>query len=355
MKKHTINGICELARSYGFECLSSEYINNKTKLTWQCQHQHVWNAQPNSIICGSGCPYCSGRRKTLKELNSLAKLWGIQFVGSETKYQWRCKNSHVWTARPHTIKSGNTCPVCFAGVGKEAKCRFVFEQLTGKRFPKTRKVLGGLELDGYCKELDMAFEHQGPQHYEEHFWHSKDNQSFLKQRKRDEEKTRLCLKLGIRKIDIPHYECKNNSMIVDYISRQLGMSQKIDWSKFTGGLSQFEELIEVASGRGFECLSESYLGATTKLSWKCKHGHIWSSTPANIKTGYGCPHCSRKAKKTVHDMCDLAKSRGFSFLSTEYINVMTKHLWACQNGHQWMARPNCIQQGRGCPECSLKK
>lgn len=149
--------------------------------------------------------------------------------------------------------------------------------------------------------------------------------------------------------------CKNNSMIVDYISRQLETYKNIDWSKFTGGLSKFEELIEVASKHHFECLSAIYLGATTKLSWECQHGHIWSSTPANIKSGYGCPYCSGKAKKTIADMHYLAKSRGFSFVSTTYTNVMTKHLWTCQSGHEWMARPNCIQQGKGCPKCRLKK
>lgn len=350
-----MQAIHEITKAHKFQCLSSEYINNKTKLIWQCQHRHIWNAQLNSIVCGSGCPYCSGRRKTLKELNNLARTLGIQFVGSETSYKWKCRNSHVWIARPHVIKSGHACPVCFAGVGKEEKCRFVFGQLTGKKFPKTRRILGGLELDGYCKELDMAFEHQGPQHYEEHFWHSKDSQAFSRQKKRDAEKTQLCKELGIRKIDIPHYECKNNLMIVDYISKQLRTHKNINWSKFTGGLSKFEELIEITSKHHFKCLSETYLGATTKLSWKCQHGHTWTSTPANIKSGYGCPHCSGKAKKTINDMHNLAKSRGFSFLSTTYTNVMTKHLWACQSGHEWIARPNCIQQGRGCPKCALKK
>lgn len=354
MKKHTLEEIYKTTRSSGFQCLSSAYVNNKTKLVWQCQYQHIWSAQPNSIANGSGCPYCCGRRKTLQELNQLAQSRGVQFIGSETRYEWKCRNSHVWIARPHVIKNGKTCPVCFAGIGKEEKCRFVFEQLTGKTFCKTRKALGGLELDGYCKELDMAFEYQGQQHYKEHFWHSK-NQSFSQQKERDKEKTRLCQELGIRKINIPYYECKNNSMIANYISKRLEIYKNIDWSKFTGGLSQFEKLIKIASKHNFECLSESYLGATTKLSWKCQHGHIWASTPANIKSGYGCPYCSRKAKKTMNDMHDLAQSRGFSFLSVEYTNVMTKHLWACHKGHEWMARPNCIQQGRGCPKCHVKK
>jgi len=50
-------------------------------------------------------------------------------------------------------------------------------------------------------------------------------------------------------------------------------------------------------------------------------------------------------------MHKLAKARGFEFVSKTFSKTTKKHLWRCQNRHQWPATPNRIQQGDGCPYC----
>ena len=37
---------------------------------------------------------------------------------------------------------------------------------------------------------------------------------------------------------------------------------------------------------------EEYKGTHEKISFQCKFGHIWSSTPHDILNGYGCPYCA---------------------------------------------------------------
>lgn len=39
-------------------------------------------------------------------------------------------------------------------------------------------------------------------------------------------------------------------------------------------------------------------------------------------------------------------------MSTEYLGSSKKHLWECEHGHQWLAKPNTIQQGCWCPFCA---
>jgi len=51
----------EIATSKGGKCLSTEYINNYTKLTFECKNGHIWNASPTSISNnGSWCGQCNG-------------------------------------------------------------------------------------------------------------------------------------------------------------------------------------------------------------------------------------------------------------------------------------------------------
>jgi hypothetical protein len=58
-----------------------------------------------------------------------------------------------------------------------------------------------------------------------------------------------------------------------------------------------EEMQDIAKERGGECLSKKYTNSWTKLRWRCKEGHVWKSTPNNIKhQGSWCPICARKKR-----------------------------------------------------------
>ena len=57
-----------LAASKNGKCLSKNYINSKTKLLWQCEKGHKWEAIPSSIKVGTWCPKCSARRSGRKKL-----------------------------------------------------------------------------------------------------------------------------------------------------------------------------------------------------------------------------------------------------------------------------------------------
>ena len=55
---------------------------------------------------------------------------------------------------------------------REERCRSIFEDILGEKFPNVRpswllnKETGcRLELDGYCKKLKLAFEYDGIQHH----------------------------------------------------------------------------------------------------------------------------------------------------------------------------------------------
>lgn len=97
----------------------------------------------------------------------------------------------------------------------ENRCRVFLEKYFNKPFTKERpdflkNVITGsnLELDCFNKELGLAVEYNGKQHYEytPHFHKTKD--SFLNQKYRDNLKRQLCIKNNIVLIEVD-YKTKN--------------------------------------------------------------------------------------------------------------------------------------------------
>lgn len=116
---------------------------------------------------------------------------------------------------------------------------------------------------------------------------------------------------------------------------------------------------QLAGDRGGVCLSQEYINSKTKLRWRCAEGHEWAAIPENVKGGHWCLICGnkkqgRKKAKTIEEIRLLAQARGGECLSAEYANSQTKLKWKCAKGHEWLAQPSNIQQGRWCPRCAGK-
>jgi len=385
-KRKTMSDMHSLAKKRGGKCLSKKYINNKTKLKWQCKEGHVWEATPDSIKRGSWCRRCSIRirgdklRGSIEEMQAIAeerggKCLSRKYIVAHTKLRWQCKEGHVWWAAPKHIKKGSWCPEC-SSYRYEKICRIYMERVFKKTFPKVRnlewlrnKAGSFLELDGYCEEIGIAFEHHGMYHYQIDRMYSKNKEELQKRRQADRYKESLCSKAGIELIVIPELEsltpvdklldvitiqCKNKNIILpeNYKDIKLNLADVY--------ISEFlEELQEIAIKRGGKCLSEYYISTHTKLKWQCKEGHVWEATPDNIKRGTWCPICAiriraDKLRGTIEEMHAIAEKRGGRCLSKEYIDIDTKLKWQCKEGHIWEAIPYTIKIGHWCPNCASK-
>ena len=103
----------------------------------------------------------------------------------------------------------------------ETGARDLLRELTGHRFPKTRKVLpGGKELDGFCEDLGIAFEYDGVQHHEyvPHF-HRRGRIDLYYQKGLDAAKDSWCIDLGIVLIRI---SCREDD-VRGYLTRELDL------------------------------------------------------------------------------------------------------------------------------------
>lgn len=108
----------------------------------------------------------------------------------------------------------------------EEMCRTIIQKIYGKPFPSVRPdflrspaTKKNLELDCYNKELRIALEYNGQQHYTYTPYFHKTKKNFYSQVHRDDWKRSRCRELGIRLIEIPYWITPLD--LEDYIIREL--------------------------------------------------------------------------------------------------------------------------------------
>ena len=130
IKKLVIDDLQAFVSKRGGCCLSDTYVNNKTKLLWECSKGHRWEATPGNIKNGRWCPTCAGVKKlTIADMQKLAKKQGGRclsgtYVNTKTKILWQCGKGHQWEAIPRSIIDGSWCPICFFEQQRNFKTKF---------------------------------------------------------------------------------------------------------------------------------------------------------------------------------------------------------------------------------------
>lgn len=372
VKKLTINDANELALKYQGECTSTEYINNHADLSWRCVHGHEFSKPLKRVKLGEWCPFCSGKYIALtpSELSEIAESRGGKYLSNKTlkvseSAEWECSNGHKWNAQVNNVVNLDSwCPFCKNNTGEEI-CRFIFQKLTNKQFPTKRpEWLRGInqarpmELDGFCEELKIAFEHQGKQHYEnsDSYFYSKEIIT------RDKLKRVICEEHGINVLEIPQighfiqlsdainlireFLIKNNCEIHGDISEE-----EVKHNKFSLYDESLYELKMIAEQRGGKCLSNTYLGQRMLHQFQCSKKHKWSARPSDVKRGSWCSICSGAGgkKKTIDELREMYSSSGIDCLSTTYSNSKERYTWRCKKGHVFQSRYDNVNNK--CPTC----
>ncbi len=248
------------------------------------------------------------RKYDLKKVTKLAESRGGKFLSTTNRivlknnYEWECSEGHKFSKRLEDVDAGQWCRDCSSGL-YERICRGFFESIFEVRFPNVRNLEwlknnddNYLELDGYNKELGIAFEHQGSQHYGEH--------NYFEQPKYDELKKELCSKNNVKLICIPELytrikirnllgflkkEFKKNKIL---FNEDLSFSD-IDLKKAYAP-KWLDELKVLASNRNLILLSKVYIGHNEQYEFKCKkRKHTFSRTKYNLDE---CPKCRYEVK-----------------------------------------------------------
>lgn len=96
-----------------------EIINGNTKVLTRCKVcGYKWEVIPQSLKSGKGCPKCAGRLTSAEQVAAIAKINpNVEILGkiinTRTKVLCRCKVCHhEWNATPDNLKHGKGCPAC---------------------------------------------------------------------------------------------------------------------------------------------------------------------------------------------------------------------------------------------------
>lgn len=302
-KKYTTESIHKLVNRRSISFISQTYTRIDLKYSWKCDIcNHEWQATLHSVQNQqTGCPKCAGKAYTKEEIIEAADRRKILMTGIFTKMtdktEWTCADGHTWSASPFSVVTrGTGCPKCKSNINEE-KCRFIFQSLTCHEFPKNRKILSGKELDGYCSELNIAFEYQGEQHYKEMYFH-RPGRDLKIQQERDKQKRNMCEKLGVTLIEIPYTEKQKEHFIARELEKYTSIIGQVNWGRFSFHTNYLSELKKILLSRDIQCSSKSYLGDGTKLELECMVcSHLWKAAPTHLKgkNPTGCPRCNKSA------------------------------------------------------------
>ena len=104
-----------------------------------------------------------------------------------------------------------------------------------------------------------------------------------------------------------------------------------------------------------------YINMKTKsvcICRKCKKE--WLVNPEKLKSGTGCPHCSKNKKLTNNEALEklTKKCLNIDFSQFVYVNSQTNGICICKKcSYEWKTSFSGLMQGKGCPNCygNIKK
>ena len=198
-----------------------EYVNRNTKVTIHCNIcDKDFQQTPAIHLRGHGCPYCANEKTRHRLLSTkeefiekAKKVHGDRYDYSKVEYNgvhkqillhcnkcgkdfWQDANSHV---------NGHGCPTCQSSHLEEEMRLFLKENHIEFEEQKRFVWLGKQSLDFYIPSKKIAIECQGEQHYQsvKIFGGLK---KFIKQKKLDIQKKKLCSENHIKIIYFTHFQ-----------------------------------------------------------------------------------------------------------------------------------------------------
>lgn len=230
-KKLTYEFVKQQFEERGYQLLETEYINARTKMAYIClkhQDEGVQYTTYDNLSHGVGCMYCGIKRSAdakrlgFKDVVRAFEKEGLMLISTQNDY----KNTHsklkyicpnhpnvVQEATYNNVSKGHGCGLCKASKGEKAIDSYLkkhnIQYTREQKFEDCKHKLP-LRFDFYVKDMNIAIEFDGEQHYNPLSFGGKDEKevkdNFKGIQTRDAIKTKYCIDNNIKLIRIPYWD-----------------------------------------------------------------------------------------------------------------------------------------------------
>lgn len=306
------------------------------------------------------------------------RIISTEYIDNRTKMEFENMFGRRFFCTPNQIKRGVWSHFEVINISEE-RCRQCIEFIFGQKFPnvwgiiKNSKTNRNMQFDGYNESLKMAFEYQGEQHYS---WgncrgrtEEKKKQNFIKIINNDQEKVKLCKEKNIQLIQIKYFEnYKEDQQYLEHIIRELKILNnsiinryllklenkisnfKIDYKSLPTNEKYLEPLRKIAENNGGKLISTQYINNNTKLEFEDKNGNRFFRKPCEIKDIKN-PRWSpfdvkyiRVPEYHFNELKKIIENHGGKLISEKYINANTKLEFQDKHGNTFYKKPEKIKK-----------
>ena len=323
-------------------------------------------------LCAKEASLAVLSKQTLDEIhNFVAKLNGKcnskNYINNETKLDFECKVGHKFQKSwSHVKNSLRWCPKCSPNklIG-ETLARLILENLLKIKFSSVYiKEMEGLQLDGYNYENRIAFEYQGYQHYTENSHFHTNEKKYKSQIERDNYKKELCKKNKITLIEIFEFKTIRAGRIHLFVNQ---VKKKLIELNLNFNNEPFElDLVELYRGKKSELYEQAkkiiekkngaiqeFIGSESKHAYTCSEGHKTTNRVLSviIKSNASCAYCESIAKYEA--LKEIIESKGGKLIDKKlkHKGYSDIYKWTCNKGHKRESKGQYFLRGAWCVEC----
>lgn len=374
-----LSEVRSIIRKRGGKLNSTEYPGNSGCISVTCGEGHTWSPIVANIKLGTWCPTCAGKGKyNLKFLRKLAKERGGKVLSAKmanhaSYVEFRCASGHKWSAKAEPVVAGTWCPKCPKSIGEEI-VRSALEHYFEMPFPRERpqwlRGLKGkpLELDGYCKELNIAFEHHGRQHYGSRSLFLREGKNRKDDISRDALKRKLCRKHDIVLIEVPEVfhkvRLKDLPDFLEKVVKRLGVARPGKAFNVEGALASAHASTKLDSMKvalaedGYKLLQNRFVASLHPVLMKCPKGHEVLISLTEFKRGRRCKHCKEQALtlSRFKALIERLDRHGFKaqFPSKQFEGGSKRKMpFMCKSGHLLKKLPRELDRNPYCNQCRV--
>jgi hypothetical protein len=309
---YTLNDCVEFAINKNGVCLSIAYINSRSKLHWECKFGHTWDATFKAIKRGHWCPHCAILKRSLSidDCNAMAKenngkCLSKEYINNGTKLLWQCELGHQWHSTFTLIKNQKTwCPICSGNV-----------KLTLDDCINAALINGGRCLSQEYNNIMeyMLWECSIGHRWQTSFNRIRNSNSWcpicattqlFECQKYAIKNNGLCLSVEYNCKTKIKWRCEFGHMWESFFSCIKG---KNSWCPECAGNIKYtlDDCVAVALLNGGKCLSSIYNNVKENMIWQCKNNHIWEAAFTNIKKRTWCPYCAHQISKAQQELYEI--------------------------------------------------